>query len=212
MSRNLWFLLHSKHFPNFHWTAEGHRKDLRSQTDTLVYWRLPLRCDIASFCAVTDDFSRNVKSKISRSDYAISGWREICHVQWDTINHKSSLWHDDPINFRIASRQCFTNVAREFMGRKKSHLSSCFRVTFSQQNSTTAMLSRNLLLETFAYLPLDSMPSKWCVYLFFSSSLGWRSFKRLDLSRWRLRFHFRYGPHKTSTLFLLHLPRTDLFR
>lgn len=33
--------------------------------------------------------------------------KEICHVQWDTINHVS-FWHDDPINFKIVWRQCFT--------------------------------------------------------------------------------------------------------
>lgn len=62
---------------------------------------------------------------------------EICHVQWDNINHVS-VWHDDPINFKIVRRQCFTQKCwkvKEFMDpmdRKvdKSHLSSCFRVTF----------------------------------------------------------------------------------
>lgn len=99
---------------------------------------------------------------------------------------------DDPINFRTASRQCFTNVAREFMDPVDRKISSF--IVFSNdlfEAKHQLRCYRGIYCWRPSPVPLTHSLSfsQWCVYLFVS--LRWRSFRSLDLSRWRLRFHFR---------------------
>lgn len=108
------------------------------------------------------------------------------------INH-ASPWHDDPINIRIAARRMFhaEKWCRRIIygpsgqGQQKSHLSSCFRVTFSELKSGTSCRSYQGWREFIVMFEFDAI-TMMCLFILLSLLDD-----RLEVSTWRLRFHFR---------------------